>query len=275
MTKVGVRTLYSNGGIYIPGRKPPMGVFRNPYLKINRGIVGDWMMWEGAGPTVEDLSGNGNTGTLTGTVPSWTSGKHGSGILFPGTDEYISTTGDIDLDYVTIIASVKSNSSTGSRFIVNKNFSDSVIPFSLCITPHDSYGGMAYYQSGWKNTDDITDIRNTGRYHHVAGTYDGVRLNYYIDGVLDVSSLEGSGVLPKNNAVVDIGVYRNDNVYFDGIIEYVMIFNRALSASEIALLYRELFCGFRWDSIEQLAAYYEVAVGMAGAMTTNTGYWGW
>ena len=58
-------------------------------------------------------------------------------------------------------------------------------------------------------------------------------------------------------------------------LEYTfgMIFNRILSPGEITRLYREPFCGFRWMSIEQLAAYYAV-VGNTGIMTPNTSYWG-
>jgi len=53
--------------------------------------------------------------------------------------------------------------------------------------------------------------------------------------------------------------------YLTGNIEYVYLFNRALSASEISLLYREPFCGYRWTNIIQLASYVAAAGGSSVA----------
>ena len=74
----------------MPQLKPTRGICLNRSHPLSRGLVGLWLFNEGSGNKVFDLSGNGNTGTLQGTTPSWTSGKYGSAVLLPGTDEYIN-----------------------------------------------------------------------------------------------------------------------------------------------------------------------------------------
>ena len=45
-------------------------------------------MDEGSGSTTADSSGNGNTGTLTGS-PTWVTGKFGDALSFNGTTQYV------------------------------------------------------------------------------------------------------------------------------------------------------------------------------------------
>lgn len=188
------------------------------------------------GSTWVDVSGSGNTGTLNNfSTSAFNSTSGGTGALvFDGTNDYVSTT-DLDLDYITIGAWVNANSGT-QGFIVNKNFSLNVVPYSLNVGGNNaptSIDGMAFYPGFWVHSGINTDIRGQG-WKYVVGTFDGTTLAYYINGSLDSSSLEGSGrVLPKNNVVADIGRYSNDSAYFGGAISMVHIYNRALSSTEI------------------------------------------
>ncbi len=56
-----------------PHVKPPLGT---PIYKPDPSLVGHWLMNEGAGNTVYDLSGNGYHGTLSGAT--WSTGIYGS-----------------------------------------------------------------------------------------------------------------------------------------------------------------------------------------------------
>jgi len=88
----------------------------------------------------------------------------------------------------------------------------------------------------------------------LAGTYDGVNIKIYQDGILgDTEPLVQA--IPNSAWPVIIGGYYSLSYLLPGNIDYVMIYNRALSASEIALLYNKPFCGFRWTNIIQLASY--------------------
>ena len=73
-------------------------------------------------------------------------------------------------------------------------------------------------------------------WHHVAGTFDGDRINLYLDGVLD-ASIETAVNIGVNSSNVLIGenpeaAGRN----WDGLIDDVRLYNRALSEAEITEL---------------------------------------
>jgi hypothetical protein len=80
-----------------------------------------------------------------------------------------------------------------------------------------------------------------GEWHYVCGTYDiteGAKL--YVDGVLDVSVADTAGIAVNTNNVW-IGGNNGDTAWkpyrlWDGVIDEVRIYNRALSADEIAYL---------------------------------------
>ena len=54
----------------------------------NANLVANWPMKEGTGSSIADLSGNGNTGTITGAT--WVKTTGGDSCLsFDGTDDYV------------------------------------------------------------------------------------------------------------------------------------------------------------------------------------------
>ena len=83
--------------------------------------------------------------------------------------------------------------------------------------------------------DTTGDYILTGTWHHIMCTWDGTIANIYIDGV-NRASCNWSGTLGTNDVALGIGAYSNDGVswsdYFNGVIDEVAIYNRALSASE-------------------------------------------
>ena len=249
--------MYSNGGIYIPDRKPPMGALLNPYLMINRGLVCSPIMWEGAGGTVEDSSGNGNTGTFgAGAVsPAWISGKYGSCLYFDGGDyalipssASLQFSGDITIAFQVIL------NGTGNQRVISKR--------GAAGTSYD-----IWYDGGgeWKIYDGTNIPRLAGvainvLQHHIIVVKNSV-LSWYINGISQ--TVNDTTTFTNSSTTVDIqvGRYFGELYYLTGKLDIPMIYNRALSPSEIAQLYREPFCGFRWASIEQLYAYVAAAGG--------------
>jgi hypothetical protein len=81
-----------------------------------------------------------------------------------------------------------------------------------------------------------------GQWHHIAGTYDGATVRLYVDGVEQGGGNAATSainyVLADNN-VFRIGGYRSSCVdfLFSGDIDEVQVFNRALTAAEIAAIY--------------------------------------
>ena len=73
---------------------------------------------------------------------------------------------------------------------------------------------------------------------HVAGTYDGVQMRIYIDGQLN-NTLPVTGVIQDTPNPIIVGTSQFWPRAFDGKIDEVKVYNRSLSADEVAGLYNE------------------------------------
>jgi len=76
----------------------------------------------------------------------------------------------------------------------------------------------------------------TDRWYHLAVTRSGSTYVLYIDGVQELTRTDtGSNVIPDSSAPLTIG-WAEENFFFDGIIDEVTLYNRALTAEEIAAI---------------------------------------
>jgi hypothetical protein len=83
---------------------------------------------------------------------------------------------------------------------------------------------------GTKNVDD-------GAWHHVVGVWDGTTKSTYVDGVLD-TSCAASGTIATNSYDLGIGEnFEQPQRNWDGSIDDVAVYARALSAAEVQLHY--------------------------------------
>ena len=211
-----------------------------PLIKkeITDGLVSRWQFGEGTGTTVSDSWGS-NDGTSSGGM-TWETGKVGafSG-GFDGFDDYVNIPGITDNPTnITQMLWVKTIASGSSITLMTKrqveNGSDwPTIMLSSSKTPQIAVDDSAYY-----NTIIGTTDVNDGEWHHVAGVKDGTTYKIYVDGVeenseVDAHSMSGS----SSDMRLGNGIVTGN--YFDGEMDDVRIYNRALSASEIAVLYNK------------------------------------
>jgi len=88
--------------------------------------------------------------------------------------------------------------------------------------------------NAWQNNAGITIP--TGKWSHIAGTYDGSSVKFYLNGVLKSTTI-ATGTISWNFQPEDfrIGVFHDsdENFYFDGYIDEVRVWNTALSAETI------------------------------------------
>jgi hypothetical protein len=77
------------------------------------------------------------------------------------------------------------------------------------------------------------------KFYHIVMTYNGSLLRSYVNGVLSEStSASGSIITNLNN--IYIGKYTlGDGYFFDGTLDDIRIYNRALTDQEISALYNE------------------------------------
>jgi hypothetical protein len=85
-----------------------------------------------------------------------------------------------------------------------------------------------------------TDLLSAGAWHHIVASYTGSRNDLYVDGVSVVGE-DVIGAIPATTDDLYIGTNAaaDNNVdTFDGTIDEVRIYNRGLTASEVARLYQ-------------------------------------
>ena len=94
----------------------------------------------------------------------------------------------------------------------------------------------------WANDHDFTATGLTdGNWHHVVATYDGSLAKLYLDG--NLIGTGSAGAVSTSSANLAIGAYNNGvDALFNGSIDQVRIFNRAITATEVETLYNEVQC---------------------------------
>lgn len=92
-------------------------------------------------------------------------------------------------------------------------------------------GSIRHYW--WSNDLDV-NVGNLadGNWHHVAATFDGTTRSVYVDGILKGSDVPRPHKVPVRAKNVRIGS-TNNGEYFQGSIDDVAIWNRALTQSEL------------------------------------------
>ncbi len=201
------------------------------------GLVGYWTFDEGQGSTAHDISGNGLDGKLNGN-PKWVAGHLGSALDFDGSDDYVEVPNNPLLsltDAITIAAwtNMRANAS-GEMAIVSKGgWAANDLPYELTETPGDVIFWQFYNDAG-RDTCSPTSPP-VGEWHHIGATYDGKVFKCYIDGKL-AEEWAYAGKMPKNTAAMAIGRRSRGGTMFNGMIDDVAIYDRALSLDEIQLI---------------------------------------
>ncbi|MBN2181039.1 MAG: LamG domain-containing protein, partial [Sedimentisphaerales bacterium] len=92
------------------------------------------------------------------------------------------------------------------------------------------------YDGNWFNANAAVDSSFNGDWRHVAGTYDGSELRLYVDGGLrDTNTHAGTIEVHTDNLAIGWNSEETGRFY-NGAIDEVKIFNRALSEGEILFL---------------------------------------
>jgi glucose/arabinose dehydrogenase len=196
------------------------------------GLVAAYSFENGAGQTVTDVSGNGNTGTVAGQA-TWGAGKYGGAFTFDGATR-ISVASSTSLNLsagMTLSAWIKPTVAQGGwRTIVQRQtdawaLNASTDGVALVPAGGGTIGGSAHWIVG-------TAPSPVGSWTHVALTYDGTTLRLYVNGV-QVSSATVSGTIQSSSNPLWIGGNQPYGEYFTGLIDELQIYNRALTAAEV------------------------------------------
>ena len=241
--------------------KPPSGTPLKPGHPQLDGLVGWWLFQEGGGDKAYDLSGNGNVGTLNNfafpaTVDSgWNPGKFGKTLAYDGSDDIVVIPDSPTLDLTTgMTVSFWFNTPV-------QNINDYMVSKCLHAPPYTySYAAGITDESGKKLKYGVTTTGGSttrapvytvaiDKWNHYVVTYDsgsGVLASYINGCVVESLALGGSGgALVPNSHSLDIGWLGTGVGAYNGLIDDVRIYNRALSAAEIQDIYSNPFAAFR------------------------------
>ncbi|MFW5703888.1 MAG: LamG-like jellyroll fold domain-containing protein [Patescibacteria group bacterium] len=211
----------------------------NPGLDPN--LVSYWNMDDGSGTTASDTTGN-NSGTVSGA--QWVTGQENTALEFDGSNDSVDVgTFDIAGSALTIAGWVYIDDfGVSDARIISKATGVAEQDHYFMVSTIDHYGSKRLrfrLKTGGSTTTLIansTGVLSTGQWVHVAAVYDGSSMILYKNGVA-VGSTSKSGSLSTNNTVpVWIGNNPTNDRPFDGKIDELAIYDRALSATEIQQL---------------------------------------
>jgi prepilin-type N-terminal cleavage/methylation domain-containing protein len=225
---------------------------------LKQGLVGWWTFDEGTGTTTKDLSGNGNNGTLLdasstnadgNTPPQWTTGKVGDALSFDGVDDYVNvenpSSGVLDFGTSSFSYSMWVNFDVGGDVIGSWQ-----LPFWKGGSSY-GYAGYDFEFSESSNRLDANISDGSGGYAKASYSYnfrDGTW--HYIVAVVDRASNTITlfvDAIQRGQTTISTAFGSVSNSYsliigspsfpFDGFVDEVRVYNRALSDSEIKVLY--------------------------------------
>ncbi len=212
------------------------------------GLVAEWR-FDGSS---QDTSGSGNNGTIYGAT--FVQGISGQALSFNGVDNMVVVphSPSLSLEKYTLEAWIKKDQHSEfgiTNAIISKRYEPSWMDnYGLYISVNGTIQASSYSPDIWTwfGVESVKKI-SAGDWYHIAATYDRTTLKIYINGVLD-NSVNTQYTPYQNNQQLVIGracwgdpcAFRPSNPSFNGIIDEVRIYNRALSASEIQAEYNAL-----------------------------------
>ena len=201
-----------------------------------KGLVGYWRFDEETGSTAKDSSPHGNDGTIYGATR--VRGIIGKALSFDGVDDYVNVNLPSSLFQtshgpITIELWFKANSLSGNKRI----FSDHCIEMGIYHSDSTIYGKAYSSVSG--------GTISTGQWYHAVLTHahpnglTNTEIKFYINGELKG---QATWTITTENGYIDnpfhIGADTcGAGTYFNGTIDEVRIYNRALSPGEIKIHY--------------------------------------
>ena len=193
----------------------------------DEGLVAEWHFDEGSGSVLKDSSGNGNDGEIHGAT--WVEGKYGKALSFDGVNDYVDLGTPVALDLqapMTIEAWVK-RASNGTHDDIISHGHAGYIFFIYGKNDNVVFGKQAEWEGAIIGSSRIIDVN----WHHVVAVYGNSRSEIYVDGDLDNSGTSSARFSNTNRLYIGGCIDYGEN--FDGIIDEVRIYNRALAAEEI------------------------------------------
>ena len=191
------------------------------------GLVAQWQLDEGKGTAVHDSSSNGNDGTIHGAT--WVQIGNGYALQFDGVNDYVDCGDDPSLNIggeVTLQTWIQpTDMGWAGAPVVGKTYREYQLLYS-------TRGLCWWYVNSGSNA--VGNKLPLGQWSHVTGTYDGERRRIWINGRLAGSASSNAPAGQGGHFIMGM----RQGPYFQGLLDQVRVYNRALSADEILNTFR-------------------------------------
>lgn len=188
---------------------------------------------EGTGSSVNDISGNGNNGTWSGSGSHWLPGKYGGAASFNGTNDVISSSLNTNslYDISTFELWFKPSTISKKGLISGYPSADPIAnrwDIQLSRLGGTDAGWVSHQGGGYIST--TTPIQ-AEVWHHLAIIHDYTNnsTKIYLNG-----NLEQTGTAPyPTNTSINLLIGNGDGGYYHGLIDEVKIYNYARTEEQI------------------------------------------
>ena len=210
-----------------------------PGYAFKENIIGAWLFDEGLGKVAKDYSGNGNDGEIKGK-PKWVKGKFGMALRFDGStyieipfSESLRVLNKSDFTLAAWFYSEKLPPPEWVEAVFQQGDENGTGRTWLYI--HRDSGGEIQSYLGGTTTSSGVKVEEEGRWYHAAlvvkegGANDQSQI--YVNGKAEAASNTIS--LEDSEGNYFIGAHKAIKGFFIGVIDEVVLINKALSEDEI------------------------------------------
>lgn len=228
--------------------KPSPGARIDPTHQLGGGVA-HWFCNDGSGKQLTDTGSYRNHGTLTNMDPAtaWRPGRYGVKLGFDGIDDYVDAGNNAVLDNmaeITILAWIYpegwGQGSYGRILCKNDISSEQSYEMTLWNGGSEETVLVAFYGDTTSMTlqapNNTISLNNS---YFIAATNANGKQELYVNSVLEDSDTVATGDIADSATNCLIGQRGDGLREFNGLIDGVYIYNRALTADEIAWLYHE------------------------------------
>jgi hypothetical protein len=206
-------------------------------LDTDPALVGWWTFDEGSGNIAADSSGNGNDGTLNGPLEWTTEGKIGGAMAFTGPYNFVlvEDAPSLNMTQEITIAAWINPSWTGNNRILQKSSGGGDNQYRLI---KEGGNNIRVHFPPAPNFEITGNLPPQGEWTHLAATYDHSMIRVYYDGVVvgETAFSDNLGVSDGQLFIGNKWAQAPAGDEFNGIMDDVRIYNRALTQSEIQRL---------------------------------------
>jgi uncharacterized repeat protein (TIGR02543 family) len=233
----GSGTAYADGAIYNFSADITL------YAQWGDGLILHWTFEEGSGTLTQDQTANNLDGTIFGTGYSWSTD------VPPGSSGHSIYVGGVSSPaYVASAASALFPGASSPRSLCTwaksedgtvDAWADHIVNYGSIVT-NGTFGFMIYTSATntwWPYVHNISidsGIVADTAWHHHCTIYDGTTLTYYLDGALFTSTSLSLNTTSNTPFLVGVRPDFPWDTYFDGWVDDVRLYNRALSAADVA-----------------------------------------